>query len=301
MALREAVGKWEPAIENALQYDKWGQVVESTDLYQQMKHESTELLRDGDLNTEQRNNVSKFLAVLEQRLQNIRHHSHSGAVSGGKRPSETDPGINHHTMEKISKIRNFLLNNEPWPIQISSIEIDKDRRSHMEDDIDDAVVVDNRGLLFPPRILPGQRVLKIHIQSIGLKDALDYLDPFITVSLRSGPHASQLVEPVQSTPYPKHKREAQLVVFDQAVFILKALDDIPAQANIFLEFQHYKPKKDKVSVRCWSMLSYDEFMEEGSKKLEIYAKPAEYSAKKFHKHSNKPLYMAVSIHHLSGG
>eukprot|EP00754_Rhynchopus_humris_P024173 Rhum_TRINITY_DN14870_c21_g1::Rhum_TRINITY_DN14870_c21_g1_i1::g.126329::m.126329 len=304
-ALREAVGKWEMMVEQALKYDLWGQLVEASELYLQMKCESRDLLNElQGLPADHRHNLSKFTAILEQRLLNVKYHSQKGFPMPGKGapPPVDEPGITASTMEQLTDIRGHILDNVPWPVQVSSVEVDKDHRTHalMQDEDPDRVITNNRGLLFPaPKMTTGQRILKVDIHSIGLKDAQDYLDPFLTISLRKGPHTSQLVEPEQCTPHPTHKREPSAVTFEQPVFILTSVPDIPPSANLFFEFKHFKPKKDKTSTRCWSMMSHEEYTQEGPKQLEIYAKPTDYTSRTFHKHSVKPLFLNVTVSILS--
>lgn len=52
-----------------------------------------------------------------------------------------------------------------------------------------------------------------------------------------------------------------------------------ANAAIFFEFKHWKPKKKKVSTRCFCFLEMDE-LKEGPVALELYRKPTDPKRKK---------------------
>ncbi|KAJ9444434.1 putative axin interactor, dorsalization-associated protein-like [Diplonema papillatum] len=290
MALRESVGRWESMMSNALQYDQWGQVVEATDLYQTMRQEALHVLKTAELEQSQRVTLHKFQATLQLRLENLKFHA-----SGQGNLRDTGPGIQQSSIAMIHDVRALLLDGAPWPaeIKIDSSTVEREASGNHEAEEED-MAPENKGRLFgPPKLELGQQALKIHIVNIGLKDALDYLDPFIAVSVRTGSTERHLVEAEQLTPHPK-KRVPVGISFNTTVYILTPIGDIPPRANIFFEFKHYKPKKEKISTRCWSMLSPDEFTE-GPKALEIYAKPTDFSAKKFHKHSNKPLFFNIVV------
>eukprot|EP01060_Flectonema_neradi_P030569 TRINITY_DN4475_c2_g1_i1.p1 TRINITY_DN4475_c2_g1~~TRINITY_DN4475_c2_g1_i1.p1 ORF type:complete len:304 (+),score=39.48 TRINITY_DN4475_c2_g1_i1:48-959(+) len=294
-ALRESVNKWEATLGKALQYDLWGQVVEAVEIYRNVLSEVISVLKQSsetELPHGRKAALHRFQSTLQMRLANLQYHSAGGPVMQ-KKGSKEGPGIPHSEMVKIKNLHDLILGSEPWPIHIDSMVIDKPAE---DSDDDDGMATDNKGKLFPaPTLVPGRRYLKVHIKSIGLKDAMDYLDPFIAISLRSGPSSSSILEEEQFTPIPKLKRSEQSVNFEVPVFLITPIDDIPPNANLFFEFKHFKPKKSYMSVRCWSMLSRAEMDDEGPRALEIYAKPADYSAKKFHKHSNKSLYFNVVV------
>lgn len=65
------------------------------------------------------------------------------------------------------------------------------------------------------------------------------------------------------------------------------------RCGIFFEFKHYKPKKKKVSTRCWAFMEVGELKAEGDCILELYHKPTDLKRKKLSLHSVKPLYLHV--------
>ncbi|KAF4710576.1 hypothetical protein FOZ62_007668, partial [Perkinsus olseni] len=64
---------------------------------------------------------------------------------------------------------------------------------------------------------------------------------------------------------------------------------------IFFEFKHYKPKKKKVSTRCWSFMDLQEIKPDEETVLEIYHKPTDLRKKKLKLHSVKKLYLHIFI------
>ena len=62
------------------------------------------------------------------------------------------------------------------------------------------------------------------------------------------------------------------------------------QCAVFFEFYHYKPKKTKVSCRCWCFMELSEVQRDAQSVLEIYHKPADFRKKKIKLHSCKELY-----------
>eukprot|EP00756_Hemistasia_phaeocysticola_P040328 Hpha_TRINITY_DN16858_c3_g5::TRINITY_DN16858_c3_g5_i1::g.148441::m.148441 len=296
--MRECVGRWETMLEECLKFDQWGQVVEAQDMYRKWLENVAEALREGKsgLAPDQLRQVRCLQATLRARLSNIRYHSQGGLSTSA--PSGPGPGITYQMISQIrERFREHFLECVPWPIPIDAHTIEGDGPADEEEEGD--AFHDNRGTLLAP---PRNRglFLKITIESIGLKDATTYLEPFITVSVRSGPSESGRLEKEQDTPQPKGRPEGMRIPFGGTpVFIQTPIENLVRQrANIFFEFKHWKPKKSKVSVRCWSMLGWDELEEEkkleGTKELEIYAKPADFSARTFHKHSVKPLFLTIT-------
>ncbi len=84
-----------------------------------------------------------------------------------------------------------------------------------------------------------------------------------------------------------------------------------ADCAVFFEFKHYKPKKTKVSTKCFCFMEKDE-LQRGSFPLEVfvvncchlnltsrYAKPTDFKRKKLHLLTDKPgffMYVTVSLH-----
>lgn len=176
----------------------------------------------------------------------------------------------------------------------SEMRLEGEEVDDFEDDGHTQPVTIGGTLLGPPRlVISGARLLTIHIDRVGLKDAENYLDPFITVSVcdRNG----QVLEGAQDTPLAVGI-EARHVLFGFDVHIQTPLNEMRPSTAVFLEFKHWKPSKRKVSTRCWSMLEMDE-LRNGSAVLEVYKKPTEFGKRtgSYRLLSVKPLYMQLRL------
>eukprot|EP00919_Chromeraceae_sp_WS-2016_P027616 GHVR01065548.1.p1 GENE.GHVR01065548.1~~GHVR01065548.1.p1 ORF type:complete len:306 (+),score=65.08 GHVR01065548.1:43-960(+) len=134
--------------------------------------------------------------------------------------------------------------------------------------------------------------VSIRIDKIGLKDAQVYINPKITVVV-----IDQLgvVMDTQDTSLAIEKR-VNHVIFNQNI-ILNISHEIMQREGcaVIFEFKHFKPKKNKISTRCWSMLEMNEMKSDEELVLEIYHKPTDYKRKRLRLHSQKPLYMHVFV------
>ena len=132
--------------------------------------------------------------------------------------------------------------------------------------------------------IPGHTYLTIKVHKIGIKDPHNYIDPFIEISIKGKKNpkdtllwfllidsATNDCETIQQTPV-SHCREVTYFVYDVDVHIQTPIEDMPAGNNsikkllfillvgaaIFFEFKHYKPKKERISTRCFSFMELDE-------------------------------------------
>jgi len=131
-------------------------------------------------------------------------------------------------------------------------------------------------------------VVCIRIEKIGLKDAQEYIDPFITVMVADT--KTQLLD-THDTPVAR-ERKVTHVMFNHQVYLNISLEDMQRQQTaLFFEFKHYKPKKKKVSTRCWAFMELNELKMDDEIVLELYHKPTDLRKKKLKLHSEKPLYL----------
>lgn len=149
------------------------------------------------------------------------------------------------------------------------------------------------GTLFKRKqVLPGKTYLTITIDKIGMKDSQSYIDPLITITTLT--QQGTLVETQQDTPVTTKQREVAYIPFDVDVDLSTPIEEIPQGSAIFFEFKHFKPKKQSISVKCFSFMEMDE-IKPGKKFLEIYKKPTDFSRKKLSLLSVKPLYLHVTL------
>jgi len=129
--------------------------------------------------------------------------------------------------------------------------------------------------------------ISLQIDRFGLKDAQDYIDPFMTI-LVADPNG--IILDTHDTPIARD-RTATYVNFHSLVFLNISMEDMQRHsAAIFFEFKHYKPKKKKVSTRAWAFMELLELKRDEEIVLEIYHKPTDLRKKSLKLHSEKPLY-----------
>ncbi|XP_034283773.1 axin interactor, dorsalization-associated protein isoform X3 [Pantherophis guttatus] len=162
----------------------------------------------------------------------------------------------------------------------------------------------NEGTLLPRLPSePGMTLLTIKIEKIGLKDAGQCIDPYITVSVKELPCLDSLQDltcensylngidltPVQDTPVASRKEDTY-IHFNVDIEIQKHVEKLTKGAAIFFEFKHYKPKKRFTSTKCFAFMEMDE-IKAGPIVIELYKKPTDFKRKKLQLLTKKPFYL----------
>ncbi|XP_043076160.1 axin interactor, dorsalization-associated protein isoform X4 [Puntigrus tetrazona] len=137
---------------------------------------------------------------------------------------------------------------------------------------------------------PEMTLLTLTIEKIGLKDAGQCIDPYITVSVKDLNGID--LNPVQDTPVATRKEDTY-IHFSVDVEIQKHLEKLPKGAAIFFEFKHYKPKKRFTSTKCFAFMEMDE-IKPGPIVIELYKKPTDFKRKKLNLLTKKPLYLHLN-------
>ncbi|KTF76876.1 hypothetical protein cypCar_00039685 [Cyprinus carpio] len=137
---------------------------------------------------------------------------------------------------------------------------------------------------------PGMTLLTLTIEKIGLKDAGQCIDPYITVSVKDLNGID--LNPVQDTAVATRKEDTY-IHFSVDVEIQKHLEKLPKGAAIFFEFKHYKPKKRFTSTKCFAFMEMDE-IRPGPIVIELYKKPTDFKRKKLNLLTKKPLYLHLN-------
>ena len=124
---------------------------------------------------------------------------------------------------------------------------------------------------------------------------LRYIDPRMTILVTNAAGTVVDTHDIQPT-----ERRVMHVVFNQTVYLGMSLEEMTRNgATIFFEFKHYKPKKKKVSTRCWAFMELNELKQDEEIILEIYHKPTDLKKKKLKLHSEKPLYIHLVANYMS--
>ncbi|XP_035179125.1 axin interactor, dorsalization-associated protein isoform X1 [Oxyura jamaicensis] len=207
----------------------------------------------------------------------------------------------------VQVLKNILTYNKEFPFDVQPVPLRKilapGEEEHLEFEEDDEeggagagspdsfparVPGANEGTLLPRLPSePGMTLLTINIEKIGLKDAGQCIDPYITVSVKDLNGID--LTPVQDTPVALRKEDTY-VHFNVDIEIQKHVEKLTKGAAIFFEFKHYKPKKRFTSTKCFAFMEMDE-IKPGAIVIELYKKPTDFKRKKLQLLTKKPLYL----------
>mmetsp|Transcript_18917 Transcript_18917/g.30744 ORF Transcript_18917/g.30744 Transcript_18917/m.30744 type:complete len:294 (+) Transcript_18917:67-948(+) len=279
--------RWKNLLEKALNYDQWGQGLEASEGYMALLKDLAKA-DELDLSPDERAIIAKSKAVIKARLK---------AVTSASLDSVDATNEAKNVMKAFESLFTGKEAHEHIRVK-SGINVYASSDSNNKVTIEEEKFDENaqNDLLPPPKdVRSGQQTISILIESIGLKDAPTYIDPFVTVSLVSKTGISK--ERTQNTKK-SNRVEGKHVIFGQTVHIQTPLDSISCGDAIFFEFKHYKPKKKYISTRCFTFMEYDEIeaaQKQKVTKLELYKKPTSFQRKNLSLFSVKKLYLNVSV------
>ncbi|ETV90842.1 hypothetical protein H310_14437 [Aphanomyces invadans] len=290
--------KWMQLMEEAVQADGWGQVLEAVEAYEKAAGVILADLPTMGLTDDQHDIAEKVVVAMNLRAIGL------SAVNGNPRPNKDDMAVLLEVLDSVTRKtpRVFPLDLADLDESTAAPSIARDslplqkehqqsnRRSSKHDALPStARVPDSTGLDDSPQ------TVTITIQKIGLKDVDRYVDPQIVVSVVDKDLV--VVEEKQETSIAA-VRSAPYIFFDMSVVLRTHLHVLrQSDSTIYFEFVHYKKAKRKKSVRCWAMLEMDEIKAAGSAALalELYTKPCDPSKKHLHLFTVKPLYLHIDI------
>jgi hypothetical protein len=274
---KAAKARWQASFKKALDADSWGQTEEAAEEYETLGRLLDSTAKNLVLGSDEKNFLQKFRAAIALRSQALNDLSNI---------------IKHEEIKKLQELLDNLFTSKAlgaFPIAL------KDHTEHKEEELkDEDAVVDEKelGTLLPAvKAKPGDTTLSIKIDKIGLKDAQDYLGPYLTVSVVDG--KGNILEQ-QDTPKSRNKKP-QYVLFDTEVHIQTHWDKINESGyTIFFEFKHFKAAKKKNSVRCYAFMEKGE-VKNGAIALELYKKPTDFSRKNVHLFTIKQLFLTMNV------
>ncbi|XP_067841308.1 axin interactor, dorsalization-associated protein isoform X2 [Heptranchias perlo] len=292
--INKTIQKWHASFRKGTDFDSWGQLVEAIDEYQILaRHLQKEVQSTGnssELSEDQKKTLGKIATCLELR---------STALQTTQSQEEFKLE-DLKTLEPI--IKNILSYNKDFPFDVQPVPMRKILAPGEEENLEfeeeeeggagggspDLFTTRIPGTLLPQLPSePGMALLTIKIEKIGLKDAGQCIDPYITVSVKDVNGVD--LTPVQDTPVATRK-EDMYIHFAVDVEIQKHIEKLPKGAAIFFEFKHYKPKKRFTSTKCFAFMEMDE-IKAGQIVIELYKKPTDFKRKKLHLLTKKPLYL----------
>lgn len=121
-------------------------------------------------------------------------------------------------------------------------------------------------LPFPKNLPSNHTSLTIYLDRINLKNAGLLIDPFICINIYnlSGLKLTQ----TQETSVALNKND-DLIIFNTEVHLQVSIENLYQNEHaIFIELYHYKPKKQKNSLKCFCIIEKDE-IKEGFLSLEV--------------------------------
>ncbi|XP_040286414.1 axin interactor, dorsalization-associated protein isoform X2 [Bufo bufo] len=294
--LSKTLQKWNASFRKGTDFDSWGQLVEAIDEYQilarQLQKEAQTPANSSDFTEDQKKTIGKISTCLELR----------GAAL---QSTQSQEGFKLEDIKKLEPILdNLLTYNKEFPFDVQPVSLRRILAPGEEENLEveeeeeeeggagvgsaDSIPARVPGTLLPRLPSePGMTLLTIRIEKIGLKDAGQCIDPYMTVSVKDLNGID--LTPVQDTPMAARKEDTY-VHFNVEIEIQKHVEKLTKGAAIFFEFKHYKPKKRFTSTKCFAFMEMDE-IKSGQIVIELYKKPTDFKRKKLQLLTKKPLYL----------
>uniref|UniRef100_A0A8D2A3E5 Axin interactor, dorsalization-associated protein n=2 Tax=Sus scrofa TaxID=9823 RepID=A0A8D2A3E5_PIG len=246
---------------------------------------------NSEFTEEQKKTIGKIATCLELR-------------SAALQSTQSQEEFKLEDLKKLEPIlKNILTYNKEFPFDVQPVPLRRilapgeEENLEIEDDEDEGGAGAGAPDSFPARVPgtllprlpsePGMTLLTIRIEKIGLKDAGQCIDPYITVSVKDLNGID--LTPVQDTPVASRKEDTY-VHFNVDIELQKHVEKLTKGAAIFFEFKHYKPKKRFTSTKCFAFMEMDE-IRPGPIVIELYKKPTDFKRKKLQLLTKKPLYL----------
>ncbi|KAG7378866.1 hypothetical protein PHYPSEUDO_009426 [Phytophthora pseudosyringae] len=287
---------WCKSLQQAVETDAWGQVLEAVEAYERLASRITKALPAcSRLSAPQKARaegsvIEKVIVAVEMRAKCL------SSVNGQRRPTKED-------MEDVLDALRGALSDEPevFPLDLNRPvrsktrgSIDKAKESGEDADMEESAAAELVNATTQAAVTrsPGATYLDIRITKIGLKDAQVYANPTMAVSVFD--YSGKAMEETRETGVGACS-EPQHVIFNASIQLatnLRKMED--HGAAVTFEFFHYKAKKRKKSCRCWALLEMDE-IKDGPVVLELYQKPMDPKRKRIHLFTEKELYLQLEL------
>uniref|UniRef100_A0A8C2GF44 Axin interactor, dorsalization associated n=1 Tax=Cyprinus carpio TaxID=7962 RepID=A0A8C2GF44_CYPCA len=282
----KTVQKWHASFKKGTDFDSWGQLVEAIDEYQILARQLQKEVQSSnshDFSEEQKKTLGKFATCLEMRSASLQC-TQSQEEFKLEDLKKLEPSM--YTYIDSGCFRKILAPGEEENLELEE-ELDAGTGAGSTPSFPSRVP----GTLLPRLPSePGMTLLTLTIEKIGLKDAGQCIDPYITVSVKDLNGID--LNPVQETPVATRKEDTY-IHFSVDVEIQKHVEKLPKGAAIFFEFKHYKPKKRFTSTKCFAFMEMDE-IKPGPIVIELYKKPTDFKRKKLNLLTKKPLYLHLN-------
>ncbi|XP_058021459.1 axin interactor, dorsalization-associated protein isoform X3 [Ahaetulla prasina] len=280
-ATRSLLQRWGASFRKGTDFDSWGQLVEAIDEYQilarHLQKEAVSQPNNSEFTEDQKSTQSEEEFKLED-LKKLEPILKSILTYNKEFPFDVQP----------VPPRKILAPGEEEDLEFEEDEEEGGAGAGSPDAFPARVPGANEGTLLPRLPSePGMTLLTIKIEKIGLKDAGQCIDPYITVSVKDLNGID--LTPVQDTPVASRKEDTY-IHFNVDIEIQKHVEKLTKGAAIFFEFKHYKPKKRFTSTKCFAFMEMDE-IKAGPIVIELYKKPTDFKRKKLQLLTKKPFYL----------
>jgi hypothetical protein len=268
---------WLDTFKQALEAEGWGDVDDASTHYTNLKNSLKNSLNTS-LGVDDKNVIGKLIACLSSRLNAIKEDGKSG--------------LEVREIKTLTKVFEDLYENKPptTPFPIANLGVQEfDTPAEVINDEDE-----------PPEQKEAEQTLKpttmqIQIEKIGLKDAQNYIKPCIKISVIDANGRTIDTHTVKS----KGNSTPLYIPFEKTVEIKEPIEKILGGrgGSLFFEFIHYKPKKSKLSTRCFAFMEANEIKDNNNQEaaLELYKKPVDYAKKKLNLFTVKNLFLHVTV------
>ncbi|XP_038616835.1 axin interactor, dorsalization-associated protein isoform X6 [Tachyglossus aculeatus] len=214
---RALLQRWGASFRRGADFDSWGQLVEAIDEYQilarHLQKESQSQHNDSEFTEEQKKTLGKIATCLELR-------------SAALQSTQSQEEFKLEDLKKLEPIlKNILTYNKEFPFDVQPVPLRKilapgeEENLEFEEDEEEGGAGAGSPDSFPARVPgvtegtllprlpsePGMTLLTIKIEKIGLKDAGQCIDPYITVSVKDMNGID--LTPVQDTPLASRKED----------------------------------------------------------------------------------------------
>lgn len=295
--MKQALRKeWLEKFTTAVKSDQWGQVVEAQETYHglasAMERKASELMNNGKLKSAEMDNIHRLVLCLSARYQSL---NFTGTGPGPYNISTKDlealiPVFEAFFTDKpLPDIMSFPVPKQKYQVAPITPHVDGELQATGSDHYMEQKLGEFHNSHQAVNTVSGT-VICFRICEVGLKDAPTYIDAFVTVSVVD--EFGNILF-TQDTGSAKEKKNMH-VIFNETVYLTISLEDCQRrEVYFFFEFKHYKPKKKKVSTRCFAFMEMQELQPDTKISLEIYHKPTSFLRKNLKLHSVKPLYLHV--------
>uniref|UniRef100_A0A8C8JS79 C2 Aida-type domain-containing protein n=1 Tax=Oncorhynchus tshawytscha TaxID=74940 RepID=A0A8C8JS79_ONCTS len=284
--VNKTIQKWHASFTKGTDFDSWGQLVEAIDEYQILARQlqkEVQSTNPSDFTEDQK--VHTFLRLISTPGELMNSHIQHWCTQSQE----------EFKLEDLKKleiiIKSILTYNKDFPFDVQPVPL---RPLIVVPNVNTEKSQTFFSFMSPtgtllPRLPsePRMSLLTIKIDKIGLKDAGQCIDPYMTVSVKDLSGID--LNPVQDTPVATRKEDTY-VHFSVDIEIQRHIERLPKGAAIFFEFKHYKPKKGFTSTKCFAFMEMDE-IKPGPIVIELYKKPTDFKRKKLQLLTKKPLYL----------